>query len=352
MKHPSIESSRLIPAANNTGRVKIAYQGRLNAAAPPASTSSPTSVAVSKPSPNSSPTGYMCQGLVTALVAPDSSRLRNPRLSSCASSSRSSYVPAAHLAEDPDDADQHHEIDDADDVEERPRHGGADDAGDLLQDRGVVLELTGQRTGCRGEQGDQSEDDARMAEGEPEPDGHRPLALGHQLAGGVVDRGDVVGVEGVPHAQRVRGQPETEAEDLGLAHLVVLRDHDADQHAPAEDVQQQDERRHADDRSPFPLSPAATAGLRQISVVWGSGCRMAFAFRCASSHKLIAHGRVHCRDGETMWDLVSWSAGSGWLSVRRGAAPSSGEGRNQGLRRRPGAAAASARWSTATARDQ
>jgi hypothetical protein len=40
----------------------------------------------------------------------------------------------------------------------------------------------------------------------PTDSGRFPLA--HQLAGGVVDRGDVVGVEGVPHAQRVRGEPE------------------------------------------------------------------------------------------------------------------------------------------------
>ena len=189
---------------------------------------------------------------MTALVAPDSSRVRKPALVELRFEFALVVRPAAHLAEDPDDADQHHEIDDADDVEERARDGGADDTGDLLQDRGVVLELTGDGPDAEGEQGDQSEDDARMPEGEPEPDGDRPLALGHQLAGGVVDRGDVVGVEGVPHAQRVRGQPEAEAEDLGVAHLVVLRDHDPHQHAPAEDVQQQDERRHADDRSPFP----------------------------------------------------------------------------------------------------
>ena len=49
------------------------------------------------------------------------------------------------------------------------------------------------------------EHDAGVPEGEPEADRQRPLALGHQLAGGVVDGGDVVGVEGVPHAERVRG---------------------------------------------------------------------------------------------------------------------------------------------------
>ena len=40
MKQPSIESSRLMPAANSTGSLRIAYHGSANAAAPPASTSS------------------------------------------------------------------------------------------------------------------------------------------------------------------------------------------------------------------------------------------------------------------------------------------------------------------------
>ena len=55
-------SSRLIPAANRTGRVRIAYHGSAKAAAPPARTSRLTSVAVSKPRPNSRPTGYIWPG--------------------------------------------------------------------------------------------------------------------------------------------------------------------------------------------------------------------------------------------------------------------------------------------------
>ena len=57
MNTPSAVSIRHMPAANSTGSTMIAYQGRANAAAPAASTSSPTSVAVSKPSPNSTPIG-------------------------------------------------------------------------------------------------------------------------------------------------------------------------------------------------------------------------------------------------------------------------------------------------------
>jgi len=39
-----------------------------------------------------------------------------------------------------------------------------------------------------------------MTEGEVQPDGDRALSVLHQLARDVVDRGDVVGVDGVPEA--------------------------------------------------------------------------------------------------------------------------------------------------------
>src|ERR1019366_8509138 len=67
MNEPSMVSSRDMPAANRIGSVRIAHHGRFAAAAPPATTRSPTSVTVSKPRPKSRPTGYMCHGLVTEL---------------------------------------------------------------------------------------------------------------------------------------------------------------------------------------------------------------------------------------------------------------------------------------------
>ena len=57
----------------------------VNKAAPPASTSSETSVAVSNPRPNSMPVGYICHGVVTALVTPPRKRFMNPRLLSWSS---------------------------------------------------------------------------------------------------------------------------------------------------------------------------------------------------------------------------------------------------------------------------
>ena len=100
--------------------------------------------------------------------------------------------------------------------EEHAGHGGAEDAGDLLQRGGVVLDLPGQRPHAEREQ----RAPARRRSMEwPEArtrsrrDSGR-LPVGHQLAGGVVDGGDVVGVEGVPHAERVRRHAEPDAEDL------------------------------------------------------------------------------------------------------------------------------------------
>ena len=93
MNDPSMESSSDIPAAKRTGSVRIAHQGSPDAAAPPATTSSPTSVTVSNPRPNSRPTGYMCHGLVTVRVTRPRIRLRKPRLFSCSSSSASTYRP-------------------------------------------------------------------------------------------------------------------------------------------------------------------------------------------------------------------------------------------------------------------
>ena len=93
MKQPSIVSSKHIPAANKIGNVKIAYQGKAKAAAPPASTSRPTSVAVSKPSPNRTPIGYIRHGLLTVFVAPARILFMKPRLFNCSSSDFSSYAP-------------------------------------------------------------------------------------------------------------------------------------------------------------------------------------------------------------------------------------------------------------------
>ncbi|COX26851.1 Uncharacterised protein [Mycobacterium tuberculosis] len=90
MNEPSMVSSRHMPAANKTGRHRMAYQGRPAAALVPASTNSAISVAVSNPRPNKNPTGYICQDLVSDLVKRPRNRMSSPRLSNCCSSSASS----------------------------------------------------------------------------------------------------------------------------------------------------------------------------------------------------------------------------------------------------------------------
>ena len=87
MNEPSIVSSSDMPAANSTGRHKIAYTGRPLEAAPPARNSSATSLAVSKPRPNSIPTGYMCHDSLTRAETGRRILLMSPRAPSRRSSS-------------------------------------------------------------------------------------------------------------------------------------------------------------------------------------------------------------------------------------------------------------------------
>ncbi len=78
MKTPSAESMRDMPAVNASGRSIVTHHGVPDAAPPAARMSSDTSVAVSNPRPNSSPTGYMCHGRVTRRRAGPSRRVSAP----------------------------------------------------------------------------------------------------------------------------------------------------------------------------------------------------------------------------------------------------------------------------------
>ena len=86
-----------------------------------------------------------------------------------------------------------------------------------------LLTGPGERADADREQEGEPEDDRRVAEREPEADAQRPLALGHQLARRVVDRRDVVGVEGVAHAERVGGDADPDRERARAAERVVVR---------------------------------------------------------------------------------------------------------------------------------
>jgi len=67
----------------------------------------------------------------------------------------------------------------------------------------------------------EDKDDRGVAEGEEVADAERPFAVGDELAGGVVDRRDVVGIERMAHAERVGEDAGAEPEDLGAADVQV-----------------------------------------------------------------------------------------------------------------------------------
>ncbi len=173
-------------------------------------------------------------------------------------------VARAHPPEDAEDADERGEVDQADEHEEDSRDRGPPHRRDLLELRAVVGKRPGERADAEGEQHDHREDDGRVAEAEPEADAHRPLALAHQLAGRVVDGGDVVGVEGVPHAEGVCRDAESHAEELA-GDVVLLRRHDADEQPPADDVEQQHDDAHAEDAAPLVRGSACESSRRAFT---------------------------------------------------------------------------------------
>ena len=63
MKQPSRVSRNAMPAVKRMGRHMIEYHGRAFDAKNAVVASSATSVAVSKPRPKTTPTGYICHSL-------------------------------------------------------------------------------------------------------------------------------------------------------------------------------------------------------------------------------------------------------------------------------------------------
>ena len=81
--------------------------------------------------------------------------------------------------------------------QEKGRNRRADDPADLLKFGEVVLHVA---RALHYQQRHQDHDRG-MAEGEEQPDRHRPLVLLHQFARHVVDGRDVVGIDGVLQAK-------------------------------------------------------------------------------------------------------------------------------------------------------
>jgi len=73
-------------------------------------------------------------------------------------------TPPAHIAEDPQDAGQHDEVDRSDQVEEHAGHAGANDRGDLVQAGRTVAHRTREGPDAEGQQQRQDEHHGRMAE--------------------------------------------------------------------------------------------------------------------------------------------------------------------------------------------
>src|SRR5262249_27576979 len=102
-------------------------------------------------------------------------------------------------------------------------------------------------------------DDAGMAEREEEPGRQRPLAVGHELTGHVVDRGDVVGVERVPQSQGPRGNRDAKANTEFF--IAKVRGHYREEEdCPAAGVQKKYYRGH--DGEPGSLAGPKRAGPR------------------------------------------------------------------------------------------
>jgi hypothetical protein len=112
----------------------------------------------------------------------------------------------AGLAERRVDVGQHDHVDRRDDEQEQRRHRRADDAAHLPEFGEPGLD----RRGRERNRGGGRDHHGRMAERKEQTDGHRPLAILHELAGDIVDCGDVVGIDRVTQPERVRddGAPE------------------------------------------------------------------------------------------------------------------------------------------------
>ena len=148
-------------------------------------------------------------------------------------------VAVAHLAEHRDDASQDHDVEEGDEVEESGRDDGAEDPAELLEPRSVVRDRPIHRLLGDDDARPDGDHDGRVAEREEVADAERLLSLVHQLAGGVVDRRDVVGVEGVAQPERVGQHRHADAQAL-----VVAGDDEDDEDPEPDDVEQQDGGEH------------------------------------------------------------------------------------------------------------
>ena len=144
------------------------------------------------------------------------------------------------LPEHPVDVEQDDEVDDPDDEQERPGDGRPDEAADLPGGRDVADDPGRDRDEDR-----QADHDRGVAQREEEPDADGSLAVLHELAGRVVDRRDVVGVDGVAETERVGQEGRREHDRVG--------GRARDRERPGDQVEDHEERVDRDD----PVAQAA-----------------------------------------------------------------------------------------------
>ena len=156
---------------------------------------------------------------------------------------------AAHVAEDLEDAHQHDQVQHGDQVQEPGRDQRSGRAARGFEGGTRVDHRAEYGPGGEGDADADRDDDRGVAEGEEEAAAQRAFAVRHQLAGGVVDAGDVVGVEGMPEPQEPGGDGHAEphAESPAAADTLVVevvRHHAQHVDAPARRVDRQDEQEH------------------------------------------------------------------------------------------------------------
>src|ERR1700733_8915494 len=128
----SVVSINNIPAAKSVGNIRIDQTGSPLVASPAEIPKTPISVAVSNPSPKSTPSGYMCQLLRIMLNMGRKRRPNSPRLPNNKSRSSSRYGFArANFGEGPVDGLQNDHIHGRNPKQKKGGHQGADNAPDF-----------------------------------------------------------------------------------------------------------------------------------------------------------------------------------------------------------------------------
>src|ERR1017187_3053564 len=100
--------------------------------------------------------------------------------------------------------EQYEQIEYSNDPKEDSRYARADHSADILQLRQIVL--CGRRSECNRNR--QCHYDRRVAQREKEPDAEWLPALLQHVPHGIVDRRNVIRVEGMAQTKEIGGQPE------------------------------------------------------------------------------------------------------------------------------------------------